>query len=411
MQYFLLAVETKMASKKQSPISEPQNKNNPYPFYARVRSESPVYPAVLPNGVNVFLVTHYADVLAGLKDERLVKNIHNARPKGLLASLGIDLNFNSTNMLRNDPPEHTRLRALAHAAFTPRIVNQMRSHIQDIADRLLDAVQPQGRMDLINDFAFPLPISVITEMLGVPSEDNQKFRVWSTALINSGALSSESPYLVPELVLSIEYFTRLIKERRKNPQDDLISQLIRAEQNGDHFSENEVIGTSILLLVAGHETTVNLIGNGMLALLQQREQFEKLKGDPSLIKPAVEEILRFVNPVQMVNRYASVDLEIGGVKIPKGSHLMLVVAAANHDPGFVGAPEQLNLDASDARHMAFGQGIHYCLGAPLARLEGEIAFTTLIRRLPELRLADPEARLEWRPAFELRGLSSLPVVF
>jgi cytochrome P450 len=248
-------------------------------------------------------------------------------------------------------------------------------------------------------------------MLGVPSEDDQKFRKWSTSLINSGALSSESPHLVPELALSIEYFTRLIKERQKNPKDDLISQLIQAEQDGDHFSDKEVIGTSILLLVAGHETTVNLIGNGMLALLQQREEFEKFKQDSTLIKAAVEEILRFVNPVQMVNRYASVDMEIGGVKIPKGSHLMLVVAAANHDPAFLGTPEQLNVDESDAKHLAFGQGIHYCLGAPLARLEGEIAFTTLLKRLPNLRLADPDDTPVWRPAFELRGLSSLPVVF
>ena len=201
----------------------------------------------------------------------------------------------------------------------------------------------------------------------------------------------------------MQYVSSLARERQKAPKDDLISQLIQAEDNGGHFSENEVVGTSILLLLAGHETTVNLIGNGMLALLQQREQFEKLRQDQALIKRAVEEILRYVNPVQMVNRYASVDMEIGGVKIPKGSHLMLVVAAANHDPAFVGTPEQLNVDDSDARHLAFGQGIHYCLGAPLARLEGEIAFTTLLKRLPNLRLADPQGKLEWRPAFELRG--------
>ena len=211
------------------------------------------------------------------------------------------------------------------------------------------------------------------------------------------------PTLIPELLPLVQYVSSLARERQKAPKDDLISQLIQAEDNGGHFSENEVVGTSILLLLAGHETTVNLIGNGMLALLQQREQFEKLRQDQALIKRAVEEILRYVNPVQMVNRYASVDMEIGGVKIPKGSHLMLVVAAANHDPAFVGTPEQLNVDDSDARHLAFGQGIHYCLGAPLARLEGEIAFTTLLKRLPNLRLADPQGKLEWRPAFELRG--------
>jgi cytochrome P450 len=400
-----------MAKRRPSPLADPSYRSNPYAVYAQMRGQAPVYPTVLPNGVAVYLVTRYADVLAGLKDERLVKNIRNARPKSWLGKLGLELNLNNTNMLRVDPPEHTRLRALAHAAFTPKFVNQLRGHIQEIADRLLDVAQPKGRMDLINDFAFPLTITVITEMLGVPTSDEHKFRRWSTAIIASGAISSEGTHLVPQLVPLLQYVSGLVKRRRKTPQADLISQLLHAEQNGDRFSEREVIGTTILLLIAGHETTVNLIGNGTLALLQAPEQMEKLKQDPSLIRPAVEEILRLANPVQMVNRYASVDLEIGGVKVPKGSHLMLVVAAADHDPAFAGQAEQLDVSHGDAKHLAFGQGIHYCLGAPLARLEGEMAFTTLLRRLPNLRLADPNAKLEWRPALELRGLRALPVVF
>jgi cytochrome P450 len=401
-----------MPKKHPSPLSDPDNKADPYPFYAQIRQETPVYSTTLPDGVDVYLITRHADVLAALKDDRLVKNIRNARPrKNLLGKLGIELSLNNTNMLKADPPEHTRLRELARAAFTPRIVSQMRDHIQEIADRLLAARQSEGKMDLINDFAFPLPITVITEMLGVPPSDEHKFRVWSTALVSSGVLSAENTHLIPELLPLLQYVTRLVKERGKAPKDDLISQLIQAEQNGDHFSENEVIGTTILLLIAGHETTVNLIGNGMLALVQHPDQFEKLKQNPGLIKPAVEEILRFVNPVQAVNRYASVEMEIGGIKIAKGSHLMLVVAAANHDSNFVNAPETLDVTQSEAKHLAFGQGIHYCLGAPLARLEGEIAFTTLLNRLPNLRLADASQKLEWRPAFELRGLSSLPVVF
>jgi cytochrome P450 len=350
-------------------------------------------------------------VLASLKDDRLVKNIRNARPTGVMGKLGLELNLNNTNMLRSDPPEHTRLRALAHAAFTPKFINQMRAHVQEIADGLLAAVQPNGKMDLINEFAFPLPITVITEMLGVPSADEQKFRKWSSAIIAAGAISTEGTHLVPALLPLLRYVRRLVKQRAKTPQDDLISQLIHAEQNGDRFSEREVIGTTILLLIAGHETTVNLIGNGALALLQAPEQMEKLKHDPSLIRPAVEEILRFVNPVQLVNRYASVDVEIGGVQVAKGSHLLLLVSAANHDPAFAAAPDQLDVSHGDAKHLAFGQGIHYCLGAPLARLEGEIAFTTLLQRLPNLRLADPQAALEWRPASELRGLKMLPVLF
>jgi cytochrome P450 len=400
-----------MPKKPASPFAGADYKNNPYSVYAQMRAEAPVQPAVLRNGVKVLLVTRYADVLASLKDDRLVKNIRNARPKTLMGKLGLEPNLNNTNMLRADPPEHTRLRALAHAAFTPKFINQMHAHVQEIADGLLAAVQPNGRMDLINDFAFPLPITVITEMLGVPTADEQKFRKWSTAIIASGAISTEGTRLVPELLPFLQYVSRLVKQRTQAPQDDLISQLIHAEQNGDRFSQREVIGTTILLLIAGHETTVNLIGNGALALLQAPEQMQKLKQDPKLIKPAVEEILRFVNPVQLVNRYASVDLEIGGVAVPKGSHLLLLVSAANHDPAFAAAPDQLDVSHGDAKHLAFGQGIHYCLGAPLARLEGEIAFTTLLQRLPNLRLADPSAALHWRPALELRGLASLQVVF
>jgi cytochrome P450 len=404
-------MESGMAKKQQGPFTDPNYKRDPYAVYAQMRAQAPAVQAVLPSGIPVYVVTRYADVLAGLKDERLVKNIHNARPRDVFSRLGLRPNLNNTNMLRADPPEHTRLRALAHAAFTPKFVNQLRGHVQEIADRLLEAVQPQGQMDLIRDFAFPLPITVITEMLGVPSADEAKFRKWSGAIIASGVLSNENPGLVPEMLPLAQYVARLVRARRKAPQDDLVSQLIHAEQDGDHFSQNEVIGTTILLLIAGHETTVNLIGNGTLALLQAPEQMAQLRQDPSLIKPAVEAILRLVNPVQMVNRYAAVEVEIGGVKIPRGSHVMLAVAAADHDPAFAGAPDQLDLRHGDSKHLAFGQGIHYCLGAPLARLEGEIAFSSLLARLPNLRLADPGQALDWRPALELRGLRALPVRF
>jgi cytochrome P450 len=400
-----------LAKSQTSPLSSPSFKLDPYAFYAQARDETPAYRSTLPNGVDVYLVTRFKYVQAALKDARLVKNIHNARRPGLMTRLGLRMNLNNTNMLRADPPEHTRLRALAHAAFTPKMVQQMRGHIAILAEDLLDRVAEQGHMDLINDFAFPLPITVITEMLGVPAADDGKFRQWTTNLVASGAISSEGGGLVPELLPLVQYFTKLVRERRKAPRDDLISQLLQAEHEGDRFSDREVIGTTILLMLAGHETTVNLIGNGALALLQQRDEWEKLKANPALIKTAVEELLRFVNPVQAVNRYAAVDLEIGGVPIPKGSHLVLVVAAGDHDTAYVATPGALDVTRGDTKHLAFGQGIHYCLGAPLARLEGEIAFEALLRRLPDLRLADPAAALKWRPAFELRGLSELPVVF
>jgi cytochrome P450 len=399
----------KMKTKSNSPFAGADYKVNPYAIYAQMRSETPVLKTVLPDGVDVFLVTRYQDVQAGLKDPRLVKNIHNARPQGLLDKLGFGMN--NSNMLKADPPEHTRLRGLANEAFKPKYINQLRGHIEEIANQLLDKVQAVGKMDLIADFAFPLPITVICEMLGVPTKDDDKFRAWSTALIASGALSSESPHLGKELLQLGNYVRKLIADHRKHPREDVISQLIHAENDGDKLTDMELLGTTVLLLIAGHETTVNLIGNGMLALLQHPDQLEKLKADPALIKPAVEEILRYVNPVQIVNRYAAEDLEIAGQQIPRGSHLQLVLAAANHDPAYVSDPEQLNITREEARHVAFSQGIHYCLGAPLARLEGEIAFITLLKRLPDIHLAIAPEALEWRPAYELRGLKSLPVVF
>ncbi len=385
--------------------------SDPYPFYARLQQETAAYKTVLPNGVEAFLVTRYEDVLAGLKDSRLGKNIYRARSGTPAPASDMGAKINQSSMLKADPPEHTRLRALAHAAFTPQYVNRLRGHIQEIADRQLDQVQDRGRMDLIDDFAFPLPITVICEMLGIPLEDDRKFRQWSSAMIAAGIIGNETPPVIPEIVLMLQYLGALIAQKRTSPGSDLISQLIAADDSGDRFNDTELLSTTLLLLIAGHETTVNLIGNGMLILLKNPDALEKLKGEPDKIKSAVEELLRYANPVQMVNRYALEDLEIGGVSIPRGSHLMLVVAAANHDPAFHADADRLSLEQADSHHLAFGQGIHYCLGAPLARLEGEIAFTTLLKRMPDIRLAVAADRLEWRPWSELRGLRALPVLF
>ncbi len=398
-----------MKKRSESPLAGADYKANPYAYYAQLRKEAPVYKTVLPNGVDVYLVTRYDDVQAGLKDSRLVKNISNARPPKMLDKLG--LNLNNSNMLKADPPEHTRLRKLANEAFKPKYINQMRGHIEQISNQLVDSVQASGRMDLIADYAFPLPITVISEMLGVPAKDHEKFSKWSSDLIASGALSSESSHFGTDILQLANYVRGLVADHHKRPKDDLISQLIDAEQDGDRLSDRELIGTTVLLLIAGHETTVNLIGNGMLVLLQYPEELEKLKQDPSFIKPAVEEILRFVNPVQAVNRYASEAIEIAGVQIPKGGHVMMMVAAANHDEARFEHADTLNITSEEAKHVAFSQGIHYCLGAPLARLEGEIAFSTLLKRLPTMRLAVASEQLMWRPAFELRGLHNLPVVF
>jgi cytochrome P450 len=404
-----------MATSSASVFSDPRYRADPYVVFAEVRRDQPAYPTRLPNGDDVFLVTRFADVEAALKDARLVKNITNARDRrpGWLGRVGFGGVFSNANMLRTDPPEHTRLRALAHQAFTPRLVNQMRDHVQVLADQLISAVQPAGQMDLIADFALPLPITVICELLGVPEGDEKKFRRWSNALISSGALSSETMPLSPQVLLMVSYVRRLVRRRRAHPRggDDLVGQLIAAREEGQQLSERELLSTIILLLIAGHETTVNLIGNGMLALLLNPEQLQRLQRDPTLIRGAVEELLRYVNPAQLVNRYAAEDLEVGGVPIPRGSHLLIVIAAANHDADFVPDAELLDVSRTVRQHVAFGQGIHYCLGAPLARLEGEIAFATLLRRLPNLRLSVPASELRWRQGLELRGLESLPVTF
>lgn len=393
-----------------SPFATAEYKANPYAFYEELRRDLPVYKTLLPNGTEVWVVSRYEDVLAGLKDSRLIKDISKVRGKSFLEMIGIG-RMRGKNMLRADPPEHGRLRSLANEAFKPKYVRELRGRVQQIADELIDKVQAKGKMEFISEFAFPLPIRVISEMLGVPEKDQDKFRKWSGDLINSGALSSERPVISPDLLQLVQYVRKVVDDHRKNPRADVVTQLIEAEEKGDRLSDDEVVSTVVLLLVAGHETTVNLIGNGMLALLLNPEQLEKLKRDPALMKPAIEELLRFVNPVQLVNRYAIEKIQIAGQEIPAGAHLVMAVGAADHDPACATSPEQLDLAREDAKHVAFGQGIHYCLGAPLARLEGEIAFATLLNRLPNMRLAVRPESVQWRPAIELRGLAELPVTF
>ncbi|MEP7289686.1 MAG: cytochrome P450 [Chloroflexota bacterium] len=389
-----------------SPFSTPDYIADPYQFYAQLRNDSPVSATTLPDGTQVYLVTRFADVLAGLKDSRFVKNIGNARPE-MKHVKGIQ----NQTLLKADPPEHARLRALSQEAFKPKFVNQMRAHIQEIADGLIDAIQDQGEADFIESFALPLPIIVICEILGIPPEDNHLFREWSTAFTTMGLLNSEDPMAMPEMGQLAQYLNHLVEQRQKDPKDDFVTDMIRVEHDGDKLGRFEIISTLIMMLVAGHETTVNLIGNGMLELLKHRDQLENLKADPTLISSAVEELLRFVNPIQFVNRYAAEDIVVGEVTIPQGSHVLLLVAAANYDTAYLQNPEALNLTQGDSHHLAFGQGIHYCLGAPLARLEGEIAFTTILRRLPNIRLAIAPDAVQWRSTLTLRGLASLPVEF
>jgi len=318
-------------------------------------------------------------------------------------------------MLDRDPPDHTRLRGLVSKAFTPKALESLRPRIQQIVDGLLDQIERRGEMDLIEEFAYPLPVIVICEMLGVPVKDHERFKHWGLDI----ARGLDAIMLPPDSEVGkrsvsgrralAEYFRALIAERRAAPRDDMLSALIAAEEAGDKLSEEELLASCILLLVAGHETTVNLIGNGTLALLKHPEQLRRLRENPGLIGSAVEELLRYDGPVQRTARIPSEDLVIGGKTIPKGEMVMPFLGAANRDPAQFPDPDRLDITRTDNRHIAFGMGIHFCLGAPLARMEGQIAISTLLRRLPKLALASQLP--EHRQSLTLRGLVSLPVGF
>jgi cytochrome P450 len=397
-------------------LFDPTFTADPYPTYAELRSTAPIQRITLPDGRGVWLVTRYKDVLAIFKDERFVKDWRKVLTPEQLAripQIPPVMEPLSKNMLETDPPDHERLRALVSKAFTPRLIEQMRPRIQAIADSLLDVVEDKGEMDLINDYAFPLPITVIAELLGVPSEDRNKFRAWSDAAVSGNATAEYlETVLVPNMQAFSDYLLEMFEEKHENPKDDLISALVRAEEAGERLSEDELLGMVFLLLVAGHETTVNLIGNGMLALLQHPDQLERLRNDPSLIKAAVEELLRYDGPVEISPEcFAREDVTIGGTVIPKGEMVRVVIAAADRDPEWFPDPDALDITRTDNRHLAFGKGIHYCLGAPLARMEGQIAINTLLRRMPGLRLQKPPESLSWRPGMVMRGLQGLPVEF
>jgi cytochrome P450 PksS len=389
-------------------------KADPFPFLARLRASEPVYRTTLPDKTVVWLLTRYDDVAALLRDERFTKSRRSALTEDQLRKLPWTPSMFrplERNMLDLDPPDHTRLRSLVHKAFTPSLVEQMRSRTQAIADELLDCVVATGEMDLIKDFALPLPMTIITEILGVPAKDHNKFHRWSQAVVS---LSSPNPTLsvLPGVWKFIRYLRQFFKLRRRDPQNDLVTALIKAEEAGDKLNEDELLAMVFLLLIAGHETTVNLIGNGTLALLENPNQMRKLRDEPSLIKPAVEELLRYTSPVLMTaERYARESAMIHGVMIPQGEMMLGVLGSANRDETVFDNPNELQITREPNRHLSFGQGIHFCLGAPLARMEAQIAFTTLLRRLPELRLKNPPLSLRWRPSIFLRGLAALPVNF
>ena len=376
---------------------------DPYPYYRRMRERDPVH---WNDTLRIWFLTGHADVAGLLRDDRFSADRtrserfrppppHRRRP--------------GRSMLVLDPPDHTRLRNLVNKAFTPRTVERLRPRVEAITDEILGRLQHADGFDLVANFAYPLPVIVIAEMLGVPATDRAAFQEWSAVLVRGldPLVSEEEQERVFDARDALlEYLRGVLAERRREPQDDMLTRLIAAEENGDILSEGELLAMCNLLLVAGHETTVNLIGNGALALLENPGQLERLRRDPDLIKTGVDELLRYTSPAQWTGRVAACEVEIGGRTIRPTQTVIGILGAANRDPEVFPDPDRLDLGRQPNPHLAFGRGIHFCLGAPLAHLETEVAMPMLLERFPRLRLAgDPELR----PTWVLRGLRRLPV--
>jgi cytochrome P450 PksS len=388
-------------------LSSPGFKANPYPFYARLRKEAPVFRAKLAFWLTAWLVTRYDDVLTVLKDPRF-SNDFAAR----MWFVPRPLRVLNRNMLTMDPPGHTRLRGLVSKAFTPRVVEGMRGRIQAVCDEILDTAGARGRIELVDELALRMPLTIITDLLGIPKQDRHLFGRWSKR-VSAGTSGTALDVLraMPSLGASVRYLRRLVARRRAEPGDDLVTALLRAEEEGDKLDEGEVIGMIALLLLAGYETTMGLISCGALALIQHPKERERLRRDPSLGESAIEEMMRYTTPTELaIFRLAREDLEIRSTRIRRGDVVLAVLASANRDEAVFSEPDGLDIGREPNRHLAFGIGGHFCLGAPLARLEGRIALTTLFTRFPDLRLAQPGETLSWRRGMNFRGLEELPLV-
>jgi cytochrome P450 len=384
-------------------LARPQFKANPYPFYAQLRAEASVCRTTLLRQP-AWLISRYDDVVRVLKDEVFLKD-WLPRTKWVHRFSGPV----TRHMLNQDGPDHTRLRTLVHKAFTPSLVERLRERIQNVCDDLLDELVRTGRMDLMTGYALPLPLTIIAELLGIPAGDRTRFYHLARSSLSASTLVGALRSL-PDQRFIIRRLRKLIAERRREPCDDLITSLVQVKEAGDHLSEEELIGMINLLLIAGYETTVNLIGNSALALIQQPEQREILISNPGITNLAIEELLRYTSPLDIASqRFAGKDVQVGSVTIPQGHIVVAMVGSANHDESQFTDPDTLDLTRDPNRHVAFGQGVHFCIGAPLARLEGQIALMTLFRRFSTLRLAQPAETLRWRKSLIVRGLEELPV--
>ncbi len=384
---------------------------NPYPAFEKLRNESPVF---WSEKGNYWLVTSYELAREILSDLHFEKGARRFKALDMLAKFFPNnemLGFRQRSMLNQNPPDHTRLRSLVNKAFTPSMISKMRSHIESIANELLDTAEKKGEFDLVADFSFPLPATVIAEMLGVPVQDRDRFKGWSHSLVgvlepNPRVLNvAKTMHAYKELT---DYLKPLVEERRQNKKDDLISALVAAEEDGNRLTEAELLSNTVLLLIAGHETTTNLIGNGILALLRNPDQMQQLQNNSELIHGAVLEFLRYDSPVQMVRRIADYELEIGTQKLLPEQNLIVALGAANRDPAMFADPNKLDIKRENSgKHLAFGHGIHHCLGSSLAETEAQIALSAVLKRMPDLKLKTD--KLEYKEPFSLRGLKSLPV--
>lgn len=395
-------------------LTSPVFKANPYPTFAHLRLHAPVALLSSEQGHHTWLITRYQEAELVLRDERFVKNQHNAvpsqQPQSERPPSANDLV--TMGLGKFDPPDHTRLRSLVNLSFTPRLIEQWRERIQQATDELIDVRLEHGCMDLVNDLAFPLPLAVIAEMLGVPGAERPALGNWIRLIVEALGNPAAMQRVNEELQACYRYLLQLIERKRREPADDLVSSLLQVEAAGDRLSERELVAMTYLLIMAGYETTGTMISNGMLALLTHPEQMALLRNNPSLVKTAIEEFLRYRSPLMLATmRWARTDVVLGDKLIRRGDQVVVSLAAANHDETIYSQSEQLDITRTDNHHLAFSKGIHYCLGAPLARLEGQIAINTLLRRLPHLRLQVDPGDLVWRPGSMVLGLVQLPVVF
>jgi cytochrome P450 len=397
-------------------LDKPEFYRDPYPVYCELRATDPVHWSEI---MGSWVLTRYDDVVASMRDPRRFSNAGrhalslDRLPEEVRKKAKPIYDHYAVGLIHTDPPDHTRMRALINKVFTVRAIESLRPRVQKIVDDLLDAAASNGEMDIMAALAYPLPVAIISQILGIPAEDNENFAYWNEG-VNELTASGRTTEANLERGLPIfqhlrTYLRELIEKRRRDPQDDLLSALVMVEEEGDRLSEEELITNYQTLITAGFETTMNLIGTGLLTLLRHPEQLARLQADPSLTESAVEELLRFETPFQRNWRVAAQDVELGGKRIERGQLVAQMLGAANRDPEIFPDPDRLDITRNSGRHIAFGYGIHFCIGAPLARIEADIAFKSLLSRFPALRLKYD--KVEWREEIVFRGMNSLMVQF